>query len=85
MAKEKQIEEIYQEILTAGREFLKKPVLNVEKYVAEHLYNADYRKERQGKWIRSGMNTPKCSLCHQYSYDFGNYCPNCGAKMKGAE
>ena len=51
----------------------------------EALYNAGYRKERQGKWIRSGMNTPKCSLCHQYSYDFGNYCPNCGARMMKGE
>ena len=50
------------------------------------------RKNRQveraeGEWIYTGQYPyDKCSLCGTLvdSYDGWNYCPNCGAKMKGA-
>lgn len=60
---------------------------------AERIYNAGYRKERQGEWkpIMQELNccdTLECSIC-EFVIDISqgdyNYCPNCGAKMKGAE
>lgn len=53
----------------------------------------------QGKWVKSeddycGLNIIKCSLCREeWCFEVDDdvetlnyhYCPNCGAKMKGAE
>ena len=52
----------------------------------------------QGEWITVSMYQhefdadleEKCSLCGRYVYRYDtqpqdNYCPNCGAKMKGGE
>ena len=61
------------------------------KEIAEHFYNAGYRKQSEGEWVDK-----KCSLCGENEpytargnffattfYQFKtNYCPNCGAKMK---
>lgn len=58
-------------------------------YVAEHLYNAGYRKQKEGKWIVSGMfdDFLKCSSCgYQQPWQTAieyKYCADCGAKMKG--
>ena len=59
---------------------------------AKAIYNAGYRKERQGEWKYNRNPAPNeksyyCSLCVQGESDYGidKYCPNCGAKMKGAE
>ena len=59
------------------------------------LYNAGYRKQKEGEWIinRSPIEAEfKCSECG-YSYIEADpqaeteykFCPNCGAKMKGGE
>jgi len=46
-------------------------------------------KQPQGEWIRVDDEKVKCSICEvihlMYSYPgtTANYCPNCGAKMKG--
>lgn len=55
---------------------------------AEALYNAGYRKQNEGEWLtdRFGLERSICSVCGAvYEGDGGNFCPNCGAKMKGAE
>ena len=43
----------------------------------------------QGEWERiqySFAGGYRCSICGQKSIDnYYNYCPNCGAKMKGAD
>ena len=68
-------------------------------YAAEYatlLYHAGYRKQIEGKWIDN-----RCSICGKMPmgeeifdlvdtlpprFDwFMNFCPNCGAKMKGAD
>ncbi len=54
--------------------------------IAEALYNEGYRKQSEGEWLtdRFGMDRSVCSVCGAtYEGDGGNYCPNCGAKMKG--
>lgn len=47
-----------------------------------------YRSEPQrplGKWLEDSGNIA-CSNCHTiWLYRKTNYCPNCGAKMKGEE
>lgn len=46
MSREKQIEEIYKVIMEAELRFPKAnlPLLDIERYVAEAIYNASYRK-----------------------------------------
>lgn len=53
------------------------------------LKNAGYRKQIEGEWGFDGMNWT-CSECGEYAPvdKYGqirhtDYCPNCGAKMKG--
>ena len=75
-----------------------KPTLDFEsgKKVIEHLEQMPSADRPQGEWI--GYEIPsECSVCghHWDEYVFGqelwhdgsvpNYCPNCGAKMKGAD
>lgn len=59
--------------------------------IADKLYNAGYRKQSEGEWIDTGdeqldtiYSGYKCSACDFIICGYsGNYCPNCGAKMKG--
>jgi hypothetical protein len=61
---------------------------------AKKLYNAGYRKQKEGEWVeevrfaREGkvlLLHYKCNLCGVYLATQANFCPNCGAKMKGAD
>ena len=59
---------------------------------------ADVARVVHGRWILLGKNEhdyetsveEKCSLCGRYVYRYDtelqdNYCPNCGADMRGSE
>ena len=74
------------------------PPISNPHFVATNLYNAGYRKQREGEWIakKEMYRTPStrnhyCSNCEKNApFDsfmgvsrITNYCPNCGAKMKG--
>lgn len=58
---------------------------------AKGLYSLGYRKQSDGKWIfkRTYYEADECncSVCGQLMTTAKgvrmNYCPNCGAKMKG--
>ena len=62
--------------------------------IAEKLYNAGYRKQSEGEWLEiddgvligDGKHL-ECSECGAWKKDKqrSNFCPNCGAKMKGGE
>ena len=51
------------------------------------LYEAGYRKQSEGEWVGKGM--VHCSECgnvvnfRNVSRWLYNFCPNCGASMKG--
>lgn len=72
-------------------------IVDIAKNIAEALYNAGYRKQKEGEWVRKerkkGVIAPEavCSNCGrdvEYQvidgkWAFENYCSHCGAKMKG--
>ena len=59
-------------------------------FLAEILYNADYRKVEQGEWKQQNDGTHYCSVCgHDATQNYegteicGVACAFCGARMKG--
>jgi len=48
---------------------------------SEQLPSAQPERKR-GEWS-DGYRWQRCSLCKQTGKKSWNYCPNCGAKMKG--
>lgn len=66
----------------------------VEYMDAETLYNAGYRKQSEGEWVRQkGSPEAICSNCGRdvvyqvidNKWAFENYCPHCGARMSGGK
>ena len=53
------------------------------------FYTGQHTKLPTGKWIFAGFcfstTQYKCSRCKLNSLEKTDFCPNCGAKMKGAE
>ena len=52
---------------------------------AERLYTADYRKQSEGIYIADTRyrTLGNCSECGGDVTFLNNFCPNCGARMKG--
>lgn len=56
---------------------------------------ADVREEKKGKWIDQRVDSEMCSACGTRFYisalfavggnDEPNFCPNCGADMRGEQ
>ena len=74
------------------------PPISNPHFVATNLYNVGYRKQSEGEWVakKEMYRTPSaknyyCSNCAKIAiFDnfmcvsrTTNYCPNCGAHMKG--
>lgn len=64
---------------------------------AKRMIEKGWRKERRGEWIRRENKSPTeieayCSICGRDAvyqvignkWQFENFCPHCGAKMKEA-
>ena len=54
---------------------------------AKRAYEKGYRKQSEGKWkpIMAICNRVECNKCGEMGVLRWKYCPNCGAKMKGAD
>ena len=93
-----QIEEMRKEVARIHRFFLEDDDYeSLDEYIAAMLYNAGYRKQSEGEWETETTNwvydvkRTYCSNCRKSAifdsfmgkYHLTNYCPNCGAKMKG--
>ena len=96
MSKEKQIEEMantINEMDEPNAHYYDETLQNHEAFadcftIARHLYDKGYRKRIVAEWKGNGyMN--HCSICgnvvnfNNVSRWLYNFCPNCGAKMKG--
>lgn len=52
---------------------------------ATQIIGRGYRKQAEGRWKGAGLGDYYCSIC-QTTFSGGdeyNFCPHCGAKMKG--
>ena len=64
-------------------------IVNCENhYKAEALYNAGYRKQSEGEWVKAGDGITERVICSNCKSEKGSFmrppfCPNCGAHMKG--
>lgn len=59
----------------------------------EELPSADVRENVSGEWqkvdeqpyFRKHFHKVCCSVCRKQGYDYWNFCPNCGAEMRGEQ
>ena len=81
--RKKQIEEMALDIMKVSS-----LPLEISGAIATDLVELGYRKQVKAEWIYQeysmGHYIGKCSNC-ECEADMSKYCPNCGAKMKGAE
>ena len=97
MSKEKQIEGMAREVMGGCDECSKCPLsfdCKAHEY-ATKFYNAGFRKQSEGEWIRKDgfLVCSKCdatkpiafSTAIKLTYYKCDFCPKCGAKMKGGE
>jgi hypothetical protein len=66
-------------------------LLPSERAIVKEVKNAPTIEPKQGEWIETTEGT-MCSNCHLFPYDeyhianwHSDFCPNCGARMKGAD
>lgn len=75
--------------------FMGQDITCIECAISCGLYNAGYRKQSEAEWEKV-INHRECSKCGYnapykkikagyHLQDLTNYCPNCGAKMKGVK
>ena len=94
--RKEQIEEMRKEVKSIHRFFLEDDDYEyLDEYIADELYNAGYRKQKEGEWkyppyapFGGSYEMKRCSICgYKPDFDSDNpytkFCPNCGAKMKG--
>lgn len=58
------------------------------KKIIDEQPTADVRENVKGEWLYKGLDFEidslyQCSACKHYHWSKSNYCPNCGADMRG--
>ena len=95
----KQVEEMRSDLIEIFDEEYEKRRLITPQNTAEKLTAKGYRKQSEGEWMQGVHNSKVCSMCGKeplytasgtaFATTFyrvkSNYCPNCGARMKGVE
>ena len=64
------------------------PPISNPHFVATNLYNAGYRKQSEGEWVKTGDGITERVICSNCKSEKGSFmrppfCNQCGAKMKG--
>lgn len=89
MTKDKQIEELEKLIVKVFADDYNQGCDPDAENTAKAIYEAGWRKQREGKWKFHKDGSGTCSECHftqmnVWDYDnWQNFCDHCGAKMKG--
>lgn len=79
-------DELKEELKNSG--YCNNDWLDIEMYINSQP-TADVRKNIKGEWIDfsmsiKGVPTEACGVCGEWSLGMGkNFCPNCGADMRG--
>lgn len=77
--------------LTLGETDAARATMKITHYVSR-MPTADVRENVRGEWLHDEVTmngntvyTPnaKCSICDCYVFQESNFCPNCGADMRG--
>jgi hypothetical protein len=63
-------------------EDIRKKQMDADKAFLEG-YERGKNERPQGEWILNKDENPECPFCHHSFTYWGNYCPNCGADMRG--
>ena len=99
MSEEKQIEEMAEDLRYCHTEFVGDygDIYTDYNKTAEKLTIMGYRRQSEGEWLTEtgdwiyNVSKKYCSKCgttarydkNMHEYILTNFCPNCGAKMKG--
>ena len=62
----------------------KKRVDEITNCIAE-VVNSPTIEPKRGEWIVKQSGFAECSVCEQHYFSDYNFCPNCGARMKGVD
>ncbi len=88
-----QIKEMRKDLIEVFDEEYEKRRMITPDFTAEKMTAKGWRKQSEGEWIKQVkirkegkpvLHHYQCSLCGVYLATQANFCPNCGAKMKGA-
>lgn len=66
---------------------LKTTTVNIPRKIVEALETAikALQERPKGQWENEDIDYYRCTNCGIYEVDRGNFCPNCGADMRGEQ
>ena len=77
--------------ITIGETDVARSEMKIVHYICHMPHIDDVRENVRGKWVkvdeqpyfRKHFHKVCCSVCRKQGYDYWNFCPNCGADMRG--